>query len=155
MENIDLTLEGLFTSERKGRRFDDEERYSNALDYKDQRRAKTDILGIDDYIFKFLGITLEKKEYLTFFGDTEKNELNRVKEHETIYDITGIMTEDLKQEYDSGFGSENICDCCGGFISEILNKDISWLCDNCAKTGKYRNEHFWEDKKPTFDNWID
>lgn len=155
MDKIDLTLRKEFTSNPSRRdQYDDTMQYNNALDYKDQRRSKLDILGFDDFKFKF-GI-IDLQEHHAFFGDKENKGWEELKLHEAILNITGLLTKTLKLEYDAGYGSEYTCDCCGGFRSSILNSQKYGLCDRCERHSKYRNEKFWERKETLFEEtWID
>ena len=153
MQNIDLTLQGEFHDNRS-LKYDTEVAYLDVMGYKDQRRAKSAILGVDS-TFSFFNFHIETNEHLEFFGDKENKGWEELQYHEKIYDILGIMTETLHQEYDSGYGSENVCDCCGGFNSNILNMTLSHLCDKCSRYDKYNNKHFWEPESLTTDNWID
>ena len=156
MDKIDLTLRKEFTANANRRQqFDDTVQYNEKLDYKDQRRAKRAILSHESPWF--FGFTVFTKDHLEFFGDNNKRGWEEFNLHETILSITGVLTKTLKLEYDSGFGNENTCDCCGGFRSEILNSQKYGLCDRCERTNKFRNVNFWERREDFAfeETWID
>lgn len=157
MENIDLTLRADFIKVPDRRRmFDNDIQYDDKMGHKDQRRARLEILGDDPFTGIFGIKFLENFSHLKFFGDEENTSWEELKGHEDILRITNILTNALKLEYDAGYGNENLCDCCGGFKSHILNSQQYGLCDNCEKYSKYRNEKFWERKETLFEEtWID
>lgn len=158
MDKIDLTLRKEFVKNPTRRNsFDDTVAYDNKMGYEDQRRSKASILGFDSVIHFYIQNISPIKEHLEFFGENKyKICESSIDLHEDIYRITGVMTEHLRMEYDSGYGSEDTCDCCGGYRSAILNSERYGTCDKCNKEYKYRNEHFWERRNETFvDNWID
>lgn len=159
MYKIDLTLRREFLKNPSRQdRFDDTNSYLNKMGYEDQRRAKLSILGIDDFKINFLNFIINRDINLEFFkeDDNLKYSNNEITLHESIFRITGVLTNTLSLEYDTGYGREEYCDCCGGFRSSILNAKPYGICDKCEKEYRTRNEEFWERRQNlTEETWID
>lgn len=160
MREIDLTLRKEFLKNPTPQdRFEDTNSYLNKMGYEDQRRAKADILGFDDFKKRMLSFILPCWQYLEFFkedNDGKYNISSDINTHEDIFRITGVLTNTLKLEYYAAYGSENVCDCCGGFRSSLLNAQSYTLCDRCEKDFRDQKETFWE-RRPrlTEEIWID
>lgn len=153
MERIDLTLRGEFTDSERPR-FDDARIYEDKLGHKDQRRAKKEILNVDTFLFLF-SIKIDRKEHVEFFeGRGMKNDPT-IQDHENILRITGILTSYLKMEYDAGYGSEDTCDCCGGYRNQHLNSFRYGLCEKCVRFEQLDNKHFWDRRERFSEIWVD
>lgn len=155
MDKIDLTLRREFYKNPTRRDlYDDTNAYNNKLGYEDQRRAKLEILNHDE--FKLGNFFPSYEAHHEFFDEEKKKGWKEYDANESIFRITGVMTDTLKMEYDAGYGSEDICDCCGGFRSHILNSERYGICDDCEKSYRLRNEDFWERKQDFIvETWID
>lgn len=152
MDKIDLTLRGEFRKD-SNRQFDDTRRYKQNIGHEDQRRSKLHILDIDAMVM-FFGRDMIIHQYEDFFTEYKHNHLD-LRIHEDIRRITGLLTNWLKEEYDSGYGNDNVCDCCGHFRSSILNSRRFGLCNKCERFHQMDNRHFWERTFRLEENWID
>lgn len=160
MDDIDLTLRKEFLKNSTRRdRFDDTNAYLDKMGHQDQRRAKGDILN-ESSIYDLLGIRSLKSfvvdAHHDFFTEDRQFGYNELEGAEAILRITNILTNDLRLEYDSGYGREDCCDCCGNFRSPILNSQQYGLCDKCEKDYQLRTMDFWERRNEFItDRWID
>jgi hypothetical protein len=161
VHDIDLTLRREFLKKpTRADRFNDTNAYLDKMSDEDQRRAKSDILG-SNVLYSLFGIKhlsyLVVDAHLSFFGEQKRYGSKLVEDHEAILRITGLLTNDLKLEYESGYGNEDMCDCCGGFRSHILNSKQFGICDKCEKEHRHRNEAFWERRNEFIieETWID
>lgn len=155
MEQIDLTLRGEFSKD-SSRSFDDTRQYEVNLGYKDQGSAKKRILNKKEsffFDFDIYYVEIQHEEFFRF--KNQKNNEEHWQSQEAIERITGILTKELKMEYACGFGEENVCDCCGSFVSPILNRCKSWLCEKCEKGYFMDNNKFWNKPERFEEEWID
>lgn len=154
MERIDLTLRREFTSNPR-LHFEDTRIYESKLGYEDQRRAKLSILSLDTF-YSIWGIKITSNQHEDFFDRSQKIKTDStIQLHEDVHRITGMLTKYLAMEYDAGYGREDVCDCCGGFRSRVLNSFRYGLCDRCNKEDQLDNKNFWE-RRPSFQEaWID
>ena|SRR5215217_7994751 len=157
MDNIDLTLRREFTENSNRRdRYDDTNAYMDRLGSEDQRRSKLHILGFDIFKNVMFGLSISYSEHHDFFKEDKKSGYNEIEPHEDALRITGLLTNRLKMEYDSGYGNEDTCDCCGGFRSTILNCEKFGICDSCQKGYRLRSNDFWERKQDfIIETWVD
>lgn len=156
MERIDLTLRKEFTKGNSNRNhFDDTVAYNRKMDYRDQRRSFSDILGsaVKGFFPFVLSVDFQWKE---FFKEDHGYYKRQYENDESVERITGILTKDLAMEYVCGYGLTDTCDRCGGFKSRILNCFNHSLCDKCEKEYKFRNDNFWNREQLRLQEvWID
>lgn len=141
MHNIDLTLrKDLLKKSTRRDLYDDTNRYLDKLGYSDQHRSMNDILGYNKFKLKILK-TIYEKGHSEFFTKDTRFKCSELEINENIFRITGLLTSFLKMEYEAGFGTENRCDCCGQFRSNIFNSDTYSLCNKCDRSN---DSEFWE-----------